>query len=181
MKATGIVRRIDDLGRVVIPKEIRRTLRIREGDSLEIYTDHAGEIVLKKYSPVLELEDLAKPYVESLSQTSGCIVAVTDRDRVVATSPGGRKEFGQKMLSHDMEKTILNRKKIMADASSKDYVKLADEEKKYPFEVVCPVIVEGDVAGGVILLSKTEGKEFNEVQEKLAAFAADFLGRQMEQ
>ena len=122
MKATGIVRRIDDLGRVVIPKEIRKTLRIREGDSLEIYTENAGEIILKKYSPIQELKALAQPYAESLSLTSGSVVAVADRDCIVATSQGGKKDFEHKMLSREMEKTILGRKKIMAQGDSKDDV-----------------------------------------------------------
>lgn len=91
MKATGIVRRIDDLGRVVIPKEIRRTLRIREGDPLEIFTDREGEIILKKYSPIGELGTLAKIYAESLSQTLGCTVCITDTDQVVAASGSGKK------------------------------------------------------------------------------------------
>ncbi len=98
----------------------------------------------------------------------------------MATSQGGKKDFEHKMLSREMEKTILGRKKIMAQGDSKDYVQVANEDKKYSYEVMCPVIVEGDVAGGVILLSKTTEKENSRVQEKLAAFAADFLGRQME-
>ena len=93
MKATGIVRRIDDLGRVVIPKEIRRTLRIREGDPLEIFTDREGEVILKKYSPIGELGTLAKLYAESLAQTLGCTVCITDMDQVVAVSGSGRKEL----------------------------------------------------------------------------------------
>ena len=93
MRATGIVRRIDDLGRVVVPKEIRRTLKIREGDSLEIYTDREGEIILKKYSPMLEMGELAKQYVDTLAQNAGGIVAVTDRDHIIAVSTGGKKEL----------------------------------------------------------------------------------------
>ena len=84
MKATGIVRRIDDLGRVVVPKEIRRTLRIREGDPLEIFTDREGEIILKKYSPIGELSAFAKQYAESLSQVLECLVGICDMDQVVA-------------------------------------------------------------------------------------------------
>lgn len=94
MKATGIVRRIDDLGRVVIPKEIRRTLRIREGDPLEIFTDREGEIILKKYSPIGELGTLAKLYAESLAQTLGCTVCITDTDQVVAASGVGKGTSG---------------------------------------------------------------------------------------
>ena len=108
MKATGIVRRIDDLGRVVIPKEIRKTLRIREGDSLEIYTDKEGEIILKKYSPIVELGELAKQYVDSLAQTSGGIVAVTDRDHFIAVSSSGKKELLQKPISKEMELSLIH-------------------------------------------------------------------------
>ena len=86
MRATGIVRRIDDLGRVVIPKEIRRTLRIREGDPLEIYTDRDGEVILKKYSPIGEMSSFAKDYTESLFRSLGHIAVIVDRDQVVAAS-----------------------------------------------------------------------------------------------
>ena len=101
MKATGIVRRIDDLGRVVIPKEIRRTLRIREGDPLEIFTDREGEVILKKYSPIGELGTLAKLYAESLAQTLGCTVCITDMDQVVAVSGSGRKELQDQYISRE--------------------------------------------------------------------------------
>ena len=90
MKATGIVRRIDDLGRVVVPKEIRRTLRIREGDPLEIFTDREGEIILKKYSPIGEIGAFAKQYAESLAQTSGHMVCIADRDQFIAAAGGGK-------------------------------------------------------------------------------------------
>ena len=93
MKATGIVRRIDDLGRVVIPKEIRRTLRIREGDPLEIYTDRDGEVILKKYSPIGEIAAFAKDYTESLFRSMGHIACICDRDMVVAASGVPRKEL----------------------------------------------------------------------------------------
>ena len=100
MKATGIVRRIDDLGRAVIPKEIRRTLRIREGDPLEIFTDREGEIILKKYSPIGELGTFAKEYAESfLNKTAGHIVCIVDKDRIIAVSGGAKKEFLEKRIS----------------------------------------------------------------------------------
>ena len=91
MKATGIVRRIDDLGRVVIPKEIRKTLRIKEGTPMEIYTDREGQIILKKYSPIGELNTFAREYVEALVQTTGLAACITDRDLVVAAAGTGRK------------------------------------------------------------------------------------------
>ena len=92
MRATGIVRRIDDLGRIVVPKEIRRTLRIREGDPLEIYTDHDGEVVLKKYSPIGEIAAIAKDYTDSLYRTLGHIVLISDRDAIVAVSGASKKD-----------------------------------------------------------------------------------------
>ena len=140
MKATGIVRRIDDLGRVVVPKEIRRTLRIREGDPLEIFTDREGEIILKKYSPIGELSLFSQQYADSLAQTSGHIVCITDRDQVIAISGGSKKDF-----------------------------------------LGSPIICEGDAIGSVCLLGKDSRSKMGEVEQKLAASAAGFLGRQLEQ
>lgn len=108
MKATGIVRRIDDLGRVVIPKEIRKTLRIKEGTPLEIFTDREGEIILKKYSPIGELNVFAKEYAEALAQSSGMVACITDHDQVVAAAgqgiygktyqqSSGRCNYGEKL------------------------------------------------------------------------------------
>ena len=102
MKATGIVRRIDDLGRIVVPKEIRRTLRIREGDPLEIFTDREGEIILKKYSPIGELSQFAGEYAESLAQTTGHLVLITDCDHVVTASGTGKKEYEGKPISKQL-------------------------------------------------------------------------------
>ena len=115
MKATGIVRRIDDLGRIVVPKEIRRTLRIREGDPLEIFTDREGQIILKKYSPIGELSQFAGEYAESLSQTTGHLVIITDCDHVVAASGTGRREFEGKPISKDLERAIADRKSFIAE------------------------------------------------------------------
>ena len=99
MKATGVVRRIDDLGRVVIPKEIRKTLRIKEGDPLEIFTDKEGEIILKKYSPIGELTEFATGYAETLAKTTGHIACITDKDTVIAVSGGSKKEFLEQNIS----------------------------------------------------------------------------------
>ena len=109
MKATGIVRRIDDLGRVVIPKEIRRTMRIREGDPLEIYTDREGEVIFKKYSPIGELMDFAAEYAETLYKTCGIPVAVCDRDCVIACAGIPKKEYIEKKLSAEAEGIIEGR------------------------------------------------------------------------
>ena len=181
MKATGIVRRIDDLGRVVVPKEIRRTLRIREGDPLEIFTDREGEIILKKYSPIGELGTLAKLYAESLSQTLGCTVCITDTDQVVAASGSGKKDLQDQFVSKDLEKTIQNRAAVLGKAGEPGYVKITPEMGEFYSEAVCPIICEGDAIGAVAVLSRDEKKKFGEIEQKVASSAADFLGRQMGQ
>lgn len=179
MKATGIVRRIDDLGRVVIPKEIRRTLRIREGDPLEIFTDREGEIILKKYSPIGELGTLAKLYAESLAQTLGCTVCITDLDQVVAASGPGKKELQDQFISKELEKVIQGRKMLLEKAGQPSFVKILQDMTDFTDEAVCPIISDGDVIGGVVILNKDEKKKFGELEQKVAASAADFLGRQM--
>lgn len=179
MKATGIVRRIDDLGRVVIPKEIRRTLRIREGDPLEIFTDREGEIILKKYSPIGELGTLAKLYAESLAQTLGCTVCITDTDQVVAASGNGRKELQDQYIGKDLEKLLKNRGQVLAGSSESSYIKVTPDMKDFHGEAICPIISEGDVIGSVVLLNRDDRKKFGEVEQRVAHSAADFLGRQM--
>lgn len=182
MKATGIVRRIDDLGRVVVPKEIRRTLRIREGDPLEIFTDREGEIILKKYSPIGELGQFAKQYAESLAQTTGLIVAITDKDQFIAVAGPMKKDLLTKGISHELEEVINERENIMASKDDKNYVRIVnDDDGEYTYQVISPIISEGDAIGAVILLSKDTKAKFGEMESKLANTAAAFLGRQMEQ
>ncbi|MDO4535513.1 MAG: stage V sporulation protein T [Clostridium perfringens] len=182
MKATGIVRRIDDLGRVVIPKEIRRTLRIREGDPLEIFTDREGGVILKKYSPIGELTDFSKEYAESLQQTIGHIILIADNDAFISVSGTTKKEFIEKKISDELEKAVENRKTTILGSEGKEVIPLYgdDDETKYSSQVVAPIIAEGDVIGSVIILSK-EGEKFGELESKLAETAALFLGKQMEQ
>lgn len=179
MKATGIVRRIDDLGRVVIPKEIRRTLRIREGDPLEIFTDREGEVILKKYSPVGELGTLAKLYAESLSQTLGCTVCITDTDQVVAASGNGKKELQDQFIGKELEQLMKDRGQVLAGSKDSSYVRIIPDMKDYQDEAICPIICEGDVIGSVVLLNRDEKRKFGEVENRVAGSAADFLGRQM--
>ena len=184
MKATGIVRRIDDLGRVVIPKEIRRTLRIREGDPLEIFTDKEGEVILKKYSPIGELSDFASQYADSLHTTSGHITCIADRDTIIAVSGASKKEFLEKSLSSDVEKIIEEKTTLVVKSPEERTISiLADEagDKKYSSQVVSPIISEGDPIGAVILLSMDPNTRMGEVEAKLAQSAAGFLGKQMEQ
>lgn len=182
MKATGIVRRIDDLGRVVVPKEIRRTLRIREGDPLEIFTDREGEIILKKYSPIGELGQFAKQYADSLAQTTGLIVAITDKDQFIAVSGSTKKDLISKGISHELEAVINERESILAGKEDKNFIKIMNEDDgEYVYQVISPIISEGDAIGSVILLSKDAKSKFGDMETKLANTAAVFLGRQMEQ
>ncbi len=182
MKATGIVRRIDDLGRIVVPKEIRRTLRIREGDPLEIFTDREGKIVLKKYSPIGELSQFAGEYAESLSQTTGHLVLVTDCDHVVAASGTGKKEFEGKPISKQLEEAIGERKSYQATAGEANFIKVTlDDSGEFVQQAVSTIICEGDAIGAVILYDKEEKKKMGETEGKLASAAAGFLGKQMEQ
>lgn len=181
MKATGIVRRIDDLGRVVIPKEIRRTLRVREGTPLEIFTDREGEIILKKYSPMVELTAFAVQYAEAMAQATGYMVCITDRDQVIAVAGGARKELLLKNISHALEEVIHERTISMAGKADKNFVNLTDDDMEgVTAEVVAPIICEGDAIGAVALLTKEPRVKFGDAETKLAATAAGFLGRQME-
>lgn len=182
MKATGIVRRIDDLGRVVIPKEIRRTLRIREGDSLEIFTDREGEIILKKYSPIGEMSNFAKDYAESLATTLGCTVCITDHDQIIAAAGYGKKELQDKYITKRMESTIADREQITAYHGEKKFVPVTDEmQDSFAGQIISPVICEGDVLGAVILLEKQDKKKLGETEQRVVTCASNFLGRQMEQ
>lgn len=182
MKATGIVRRIDDLGRVVIPKEIRRTLRIREGDPLEIFTDREGEIILKKYSPVGEMGAFAVQYAESLAQSLGCLVCVTDTDQIVAAAGPGKKEFLEQYVTKQFGEILSKRAGIVAKSGDKKFIQVIMQQSDlYNSQVISPIICEGDVIGAVVIMTKDDTKEFGETEQKLAMCAAGFLGRQMEQ
>ncbi len=177
MKATGIVRRIDDLGRVVIPKEIRRTMRIREGDPLEIYTDNNGEVIFKKYSPIEELSAFACQYAEVLAKSMGMPVVITDRDHVVAVNGIPKREVLERRVSGELEE-------IMEQRHSYRH---SEGETLRPVEgisrnaaVIYPILSSGDVTGSVVLLEGEGGRQASETENKAVQIAADFLGRQME-
>ncbi len=181
MKATGIVRRIDDLGRVVIPKEIRRTMRIREGDPLEIYTDRDGEVIFKKYSPIGELGDFAHEYAETLSKTSGHPICITDKDNVIAVSGVPKRELSEKKISTDIEKVMEDKSTFVMKSGDNKKVSVIEGSEKYTAGVVVPIISEGDTIGSVVFFSHETSPKMGEVEEKLAQSAAGFLGRHMEQ
>lgn len=186
MKATGIVRRIDDLGRVVIPKEIRRTLRIREGDPLEIFVDRDGEVILKKYSPIGELGDFAREYADSLYEATGHIACIADRDTIIAISGAPKKEFLNKPVSLAVEKIMEERKSVIINAPGKESLCkecLVDEDSdcKYTAEVIAAIVSGGDPIGAVMLISKQPGTKMGQLELKLSETAAGFLAKQMEQ
>ena len=182
MKATGIVRRIDDLGRVVIPKEIRRTMRIREGEPMEIFTGKEGEIILKKYSPIGELGGFAKEYAQSLSQVSGHLVCISDHDQVIAACGPEQREYQGRAISHELEQMIAGRESICADRNSRDFIPVTPDDKMHTAsQVIVPIISAGDAIGAVILLGKNAAGRMGETEQKLAMTASLFLGKQMEQ
>ncbi|WP_416829573.1 stage V sporulation protein T [Ectobacillus polymachus] len=178
MKATGIVRRIDDLGRVVIPKEIRRTLRIREGDPLEIFVDRDGEVILKKYSPISELGDFAKEYAEALFDSLGHNILICDRDAIIAVAGVSKKDYLNKSIGDLIEKAMEDRSSvIMMDESEMALIEGMIE--KISSYTIGPIIANGDPIGAVIIFSKE--KVISDIEKKAVETAAAFLGKQMEQ
>ncbi len=176
MKATGIVRRIDDLGRVVIPKEIRRTLRIREGDPLEIYTDTNGEVIFKKYSPIGEMGVFASQYAEVLSRVSSLPTLIADRDHIVAAAGVPKREFLERRISPEVEDIIESRRYFNCSEGDIKAVEGIDRNAS----VVFPIISSGDVTGAVIMLVGDRRSAPSDADIKLAQTAAVFLGKQME-
>lgn len=183
MKATGIVRRIDDLGRVVIPKEIRRTMRIREGDPLEIYTDREGEVIFKKYSPIGELTGFAAQYCETLSKICDMSVVITDRDSVIASSGVPKKEFADRAVSSRAEEIMEARSTFCIGENERAFECCADGSGTYVVSCMAPIIAEGDIIGSVASLvpaSDASSHRVSDTENKLIRTAAGFLGRQLE-
>ncbi len=183
MKATGVVRRIDDLGRVVIPKEIRKVHRIKEGDPLEIFTDKEGEIILKKYSPIGELTEFASTYADTISKTTGHITCITDKDTVIAVSGGSKKDFLEKGLSKELEEVLENKEVFKSKENNEIAIPITQNEGReriYNGQIIYPIITDGDVVGSVILLSKQPNQKMGDVEDKVAQSAAGFLGTHLE-
>ena len=162
MKATGIVRRIDDLGRVVVPKEIRRVLRIREGDPLEIYTGNTGEVILKKYSPINELSQFAGEYAETASKVLGGTIIVSDTDQVIAACGANRKEDTDRRVDSELDKITQSKNRYLKES-----------------KIVVPIISQGDPIGSITILPKS-GAVLGDAELKVAEVGASFLARQME-
>ena len=162
MKATGIVRRIDDLGRVVVPKEIRRVLRIREGDPLEIYTGTAGEVILKKYSPINELSQYADEYAESVSKVLGATIIVSDTDQVISAWGANKKDYADKKVDSELDRIIQSKNRYLNDS-----------------KIVVPIISQGDPIGSITILPK-ENRSLGDTELKAAEIGASLLAKQME-
>ena len=179
MKATGIVRRIDDLGRVVIPKEIRRTMRIREGDPLEIYTAKDGEVIFKKYSPMGELSDFATHMCDTMGKTTGHTAAICDRDMIIATSGAARRDLLEKRISDELE-NIIESRKLYRRGENDSKIYAVDGMDNYFVALASPILSEGDVSGCVLFLSNDDETVMGEAENKVVQTVSGFLGKHME-
>ncbi|MBO4876771.1 MAG: AbrB/MazE/SpoVT family DNA-binding domain-containing protein [Ruminococcus sp.] len=179
MKATGIVRRIDDLGRVVIPKEIRRTMHLRDGDPLEIYTNSDGEVIFRKYSALNEMNENAAHVAEVMHKTAGCPVAVFDKDHVVAVSGIPRRELAERRVSRQLENLMDERSQYFA-LTGQEHPFLPAEGSERRATGAVPIITAGDVSGAVVFLASEHGSTVTELQKSLITAAAQFLARQIE-
>lgn len=179
MKATGIVRRIDDLGRVVIPKEIRRTMRIREGDPLEIYTDKEGGVIFRKYSLLGGLSDFAVQFCETMNKSTGRITVISDRDTCLAVAGTARREIADKRISAELESIMAGRQFYHA-AQEADPIPVCEDSEKYFISAAAPILSEGDVLGCMLFAGLRGDPPVGDVECKLAQTVAAFLGRHME-
>ena len=171
MKATGIVRRIDDLGRVVIPKEIRRTMRIREGDPLEIYTTKEGEVIFKKYSLLGGLEDFAAQFCDTLSRSTDFTAAITDRDSIIAVAGAPKRELLGKTVSERLEK-LMEQRRNYRYTTGDPLVRATEDSDKYHLGVAAPILSQGDLMGCVMLLMGEDCTPMAEADQRLAQTVA---------
>ena len=179
MKATGIVRRVDDLGRIVIPKEIRRTLRIREGDPLEIYTEKDGGVIFRKYSPMGELQEFAAQMCEAIGGATGHIAAVADRDAIIALCGAPKRDLMDKPNSPELDR-LMEQRKNYRYMPGDTLIRACEGSDKYHLGVAAPVICQGDLMGCVMLLMSDNQEPMQEADQRLAQTMAGFLSKQME-
>ncbi len=179
MKATGIVRKIDDLGRVVIPKEIRKNLHIREGDPLEIFIERNGEIVLKKFTAMTDMLDVVNHYAETLYKTTGFSVCIADHETILAVAGASKNEFLAKEISEHIAYVMDERAIWSTLKEAPKPIILGEKAKKYTEQIVAPIISEADAVGAVILFTTDSSKKITNVEYKLAESAATFLAKQM--
>ena len=179
MKATGIVRRVDSLGRVVIPKEIRHTLRIKEGAPLEIYTDKDGAVTFRKYSPLGDLQDFAGHICESIRRNTGCIAAVCDRDTVIALTGAPKRELQDRPNSRELDQ-VMEERKLYCWQAGQPRLHPVQGMEKYHVGIAAPILSQGDLMGCVLLLLEENGEAYGDGERRLVQTVAEFLGRQME-
>lgn len=180
MKATGIVRRVDDLGRIVIPKEIRRTLRIREGDPLEIYTEKDGGVIFRKYSPMGDLQEFAVQMCDSIGESTGHIAAISDRDSILAVHGVPKRELLDRPNSLELEKLMKQRTNYLY-RQGETQIFVSDGVEKYHLGAAAPILSQGDLMGCVMILLDGSGEPLQESEQALLKTTASFLGKQMEQ
>lgn len=176
MKATGIVRRIDELGRIVIPKEIRKNLRIKEGDNLEIYVENEDRIVLQKYSLIKQLDDFSQEFTDSIYSFIKHNVLITDTDYVIAASGSLKKDYLKKGISEQLDGMLKRRIEILENHVKK--INIIDEKAFEGTYTISPIIVNGDTAGLVMILSEKDILTDNEF--KMTQIASKFLKNYLE-
>lgn len=179
MKATGIVRRIDDLGRIVIPKEIRKTLKVKEGMPLEIYTDQEGGIILKKYLPFSEFSSLAEEYAECMVQQTGFFAIITDREKIIAAAGGNGRNLKGQAISSRLEKILDDRDEQLPISERNRFIPVTENMVEEGDQVFSMIRSGGEILGAVFLQAKDPGKKLGELEKKVVAIAAEFLGRQI--
>lgn len=180
MKITGLTRRVDSLGRIVIPKELRRMLHIKEGSQLEIYMDADETIVLKKYSQVGSLKNISQAYAQSLSKVTGAMVCVADRDEIIAAAGKNHKNYIGKALSKELENIMDKRKSVLYSKKDDTLIPVVKDDKAdCEAQAIAVIVHDGDSAGAVILCVYDEKADKSEIAEKLAGAAAEFLADQL--
>lgn len=179
MRATGIIRRIDDLGRIVIPKEIRKTMHIRESDPLEIFTEKDGNIILKKYSPIGEMGDNAKQYVQAIASQIPHTICICDQDSVIAAAGANAKKLLGKLLHEEAEEALSERKNVLMNREQEDFFPfISDFPEVFQYVCLSTIIAESEAVGFVCILST--GDELTQNDLKIARIASEFLGKQLE-
>lgn len=181
MKATGIVRKIDDLGRIVIPKEIRRTMRIREGDPLEIFTEKDGTVLFRKYSQIGEISNFSDHYADAISSTTGFATAITDKDTVISVSGVPKKEIIGKSISEELCEILDDRMTYGYIEGDDDTVPLTDSSEKYKISIACPIVCQGEAVGAVVIFFDDDIKKLGEIEEKVAQTSASVLSKIIEE
>ena len=179
MKATGIVRRVDSLGRVVIPKEIRHTLRIKEGSPLEIYTEKDGGVIFRKYSPMGDRQDFATQICDSIRRNTGCIAAVSDRDSIIAQAGGMKRELMDRPNSPELE-LLMEERKLYRYSPGGEKLKPTEHSDRYHLGLAAPILCQGDILGCVMMLLEEGSETLSESDQRLVSTVAEFLGKQME-